>query len=389
MRNYCLALLFLFLMGGLQAQENEYQNRAAMDMYEKAVIDLISKNFILKEKIKNHAFYVSRSTQESHVVILGQSSDETNPVGFNSETLKDLFHLIKFDNPKAVFFNGNLVYSLLNSSDPTKKGELLTLPVQKNIFGEEKGQEIGIYSNQAFNEALINFQQVVTEFLGPDIPFYPLMGTQESLGPDTAEIIRKQFHLENATILESNQLVYTVPIDNTLFLIISTDYYQKEKNEPTLHSLSEPLWNWLQETLKNEGSKYAFRFVIGSDPAYSTSAVFDLYKGLDQNKQDRNRFWRILIDSKVRAYFSGGEILYDRSYRYGIWQIITGGAGTPNNVKDTNDDTFYHFVLLTIPQKPTQDPIVQVFDNEGEIKDDFVLSKEPPFLFDFRISKQP
>lgn len=390
MRNYCLTLLFLFLATTLQAQEeNSDQNKISMDLYEKAVIDLISKKFIQKEKLKNHAVYLTKTADDSHVVILGQSSDEKNPSGFNSEILKDLLEIISFDNPKAVFFNGNLVYTLLNSSDSNKKEDLLTLPIQKNIFGEETEQEFGIYSSQAFSEALTKFQEMVVDILGPDIPFYPLMGIQESLGQDSIEIFRKQFHLDNAVVLESNQLVYSVPVDNALFLMISTDYFQKERNEPKPHSLSEPVWNWIQETLKNEGSKYAFRFVIGSDPAYSTTAVFDLYKGLDQNKHDRNRFWKILFDHKVRGYFSGGEILYDRSYRNGIWQVITGGAGTLNRENEQNDDTFYHYVLLAIPQKPTQDPSAQVFDDEGIRLDNFVLTKEPPFLFNFRISKQP
>lgn len=386
-----LLLLFILLPLGVYSQDIEDEQMAKwMEQYENAVIDLISKNYLHRIKLERHAEYVAVSPGDVNVAILGQSADAALPDGFNSEKLTSLLELIRTDNPKAVFFNGNLVFSLDDDPDVSTRGEALILPVEKNIFGEEV-EDYGLFNSAAFQSALAKFRALVAEVLGPDIPFYPIMGVQESIGPDALEIFRKEFGLDNAQVLVSNQLVYTVPVNTALFVLISTDYYNKETNEAHFQSLSEPLWEWLRDTMTNDTEKYPFRFVIGSEPAFSTTAPFNTFQGLDQNTKDRNRFWNQLIESKTRAYFSGGEVLYDRSYRYGIWQIITGGAGRFNQLEgrtENVDDTFYHYVLMTLPAKPTQDPIVQVFDDEGERKDKFVLSKNPPFLFNLRISKQ-
>ena len=90
----------------------------------------------------------------------------------------------------------------------------------------------------------------------------------------------------------------------------------------------------------------------------------------------------------IAAYFSSNEILYDRSFRYGVWQLISGGAGTTHDIKGEEDETFYHYLLLSIPQGTTGDPTVKVFDPDGKNKDEFILTGKPGALFDFRISNR-
>lgn len=367
---------FFFSLQGNLSQLNDYYT---------FTVNQIAENYWLKQ----HKQAVDQEFKGLNIVILGQSWDENNEIGFNEEVLKDLLQLIQVDQPKAVFFNGNLIYSLVKSEVSTESEKLLEFPAEKNIFGNRLEKEEGFYSSQAFSKALEKFKALLLEYLGEEIPFYPLVGRQEAIGPDIAEVFQQQFDLKNALILDSNQLVYTVPIGNALFIALSTDYYQKDEKTPQFCSISPSAWTWLEETLKSEGDPSSFIFVVGSDPAFSTSASFDLYQGLDKEESSRNRFWRLLKDRHVNCYFSGGETLYDRSYRYGLWQVITGGAGALLSGFTNKDETFFHYVLLRVPQKPSKDPIIQTFDRAGDEQDKFTLSKHPPALYNLRISKQP
>lgn len=374
-------------LNALQKLINENDSKL-LQALEEAELTKTQKAAIRVELVERYKKrFASKPITGTKVAILGQSSSEFSDTGFNPDVLATLFQLIKAQNPKAVFFTGDLVYNLTSQSnaESSENGQLVDIPPEKNIFGNIVERDTGVYSGQAFKNALERFLVILKENLGTEIPFYPLIGTQESLGADAVEIFRKQFGLNDATVLDSGQLVYTVPIGNALFVVISTDFYAN--GEPVESSLSQSAWEWLENSVKTEGEKYPFLFVIGSDPAYSTTAPFGIYNGLDKNKEDRDRFWSLLMEHQVLAYFSGKEVLYDRSHRFGVWQVISGGAGTPHDYTSLEDDTFYHYLLLTIPSKQTQDPKVDIFDNKGEKKDEFTLSRKPPLLFEFRISK--
>lgn len=92
-------------------------------------------------------------------------------------------------------------------------------------------------------------------------------------------------------------------------------------------------------------------------------------------------------NNRVVAYFCSHEHLYDRSFRDGVWQIISGGAGGPLNKKDILK-AFYHFILLTIPSELGKFPVVQVIDIQGVVRDEFSLSPIPEQpIFQMRISQ--
>jgi hypothetical protein len=325
----------------------------------------------------------------SKVAILGDSAVAFSEEGFDSDVLSDLLELIKTSQPQAVFFAGNLVYSLIPTDDEKAPGSksVVEIPTKKTVFGRQRLQEEGVFDPQAFKSTLESFSAIVKQSLGPNIAFYPIMGLQEAVGADAAEIFKNQFGLTNATIFESGQLAYTVPIGNALFIAISTDYFDKKTQQPTEYTISPEVFTWLEQTLASEHEKYPFIFIIGSDPAFSTSAVFNVFQGLDQSKPARDRLWDLLQKYQVRAYISAGEVLYDRTYRRGIWHIISGGAGTPRDYFNYQDDTFFHYLLLNISNSPVQDPHLEVMDIYGIVRDEVQLSKSSPLLFDFRITR--
>lgn len=368
----------------------ESRSTSELNILEEAELNkTIIKVIRLQMALRYAQKFGKQAVEGPKVAILGESSSEFIDEGFNPKILGDLLQKIKKQNPVAVFFLGNSVYTLLNDGfkELNPSENMVELPPEKNIFGQILNQDVGIYSSESFKKGLALFDEIVKENLGNEIPFYPILGEQESLGPDSVGIFRDQFALKNAVILDDTQLVYTVPIDDSLFIVIATNYYDKTQKVPVENQTSPAVLNWLENIIKTEGSKYRHLFVLGNQPAYSTTASFGIYNGLDANKEDRNKFWDILIRGNILAYFSSNEVLYDRSYRHGVWQIISGGAGTPHDYHISSDDTFYHYLLMTLPSRQNQQPKIQVYNLADQIQDEWVVFKKPTELFELRISK--
>lgn len=321
----------------------------------------------------------SQSGEVIKVAILGNSAADMQE-GFNESVLRDLLKNIKKQNPAAVFFTGNMIYALATES-PTPTSQLVDLSTVKNIFGQKVWVREGYFDLALYQKRLAHFAAVVKEELG-STPFYPAMGEIESLDPAALKVFVEQFNIPNAQILEPGQLVYSVVIGNTFFAVIATDSLIEGQIQ---HKLAPATAQWIDTIFQEEAAKKSrFRFAIGNDPAYSATGTFGIFAGLDKDSEERDRSWNRMKKYEVMTYFSGNDILYDRSYRYGVWQINTGGAGATIDFEGV-DETFYHTLLLTIPQKGTSDPVIQVFDREGKKKDDQALTKEAPAINNFRI----
>jgi|GEM_PF-4727071 len=195
--------------------------------------------------------------------------------------------------------------------------------------------------------------------LAGDIPVYPT--------PDSPEIVEKY----NLPVSKEFPKGYTVFLKNTLFALFS------KPNED-----EEGFLKWIETTLQEHPGSY--RFMLGPTAAFSTLATEGYYAGLDRWMLFRNKFWNLLRSGNVLAYFAGNEVLYDRSYRSGLWQILTGGGGATRSYNE-KDDTFYHFVLLTVPIDG-KGPSLEVYDIRGRRRDHLHLSFKAPAISQFRIS---
>lgn len=380
-----------------QQKQLEQINRNQMILHQIEMIQIDHISNILREKlfnpegrqdkiIEHYAKHALKSGEkQTRVALLGNSAVHFSPKGFNEEILTELLNSIKLHQPDAVFFLGNLVHGLKDGD--TEASRYVQLPEEKDVAGRVfVDKEAGVYDTEAFEQQLDEFSKVVTQTLG-GIPFYPVMGDHESIGLDSAEIFKRHFHLDRAQIIDSRQLVYSVPVGNALFLLLSTDYFDQEKNKVSEDRILPGEMEWLKTTLENEGGRYRFSFVLGSDPAFSTKGSFGIYEGIDRNIEERNRFWRLLKDHNVLAYFSGNEIVYGRTFRYGIWQINTGGAGAIPDYTWKEEDVFFHYVLMTLPHGDKGNPQVEVYDRHGKRRDQFSLTKDPFPFYQVHISK--
>lgn len=301
-----------------------------------------------------------RINGEKTVAILGDAiSNEKDEAPLNTEILGILFNLMRSYHPNAVFFGGNLT-----------------------DVGNRPAKEI-------FKKQLDLFTTIEKNELGFSVPFYPVMGNTDALVPGAAQIFGNYFGIKNVVALDTDQLVYTVPVGDAFFVVLATDFFDTKNNRRVEHQITKPVLDWLEKELKNQSAYYRYLFVIGHEPAFSTTAVEGINKGLDNDPVMRDRFWDILKDNHVLAYFCSHEHLYDRTFRDGVWQIISGGAGAPLNKKEILR-AFYHFLLVSIPSELGKYPRIKVIDIKGKVRDEFILTPEAEHpIFQFRISMTP
>lgn len=401
----------LFSQGAKTEEQKELENReekqSLINDFELQRVNQLGKKFQyeptqveelelekVREHIRRHLEILEHFTEERKkvledelfIVILGNSFSDYSNSGFNVEVLSDLLKNMKSVNPNAVFFTGNLINGL-KTGGPNRK-QTIQLPAEKNAMGESLfgEEEEGIYDKKTFEERLQLFSSLIKSYL-PNTPFYPIGGEHEAIGKDSAHLFKQYFNLYNAQIFDTNQLAYKVSLGNSLFVLISTDYFDKDKNQVIEGQIVPEEMQWLIQTLKNDSKRYRFTFVLGNSPAFSSKGVFGIYEGLDKHLEDRNLFWSILQSNRVTTYFSGKEILFDRSYRYGLWQVISGGAGAVPDTSWNEEDVFYHFVLLRIPQKGTGYPSVEVYDRRGRRRDIFDLNPNSLPIYQVQITK--
>lgn len=288
------------------------------------------------------------------IAILGEGAFEgEDGLGFNLKILKALLKQISEQNVDAVFFTGDMA------------------------TGTVKTEGGRIYDADFYRKRLEAFNQTYTHFLGKT-PFYPVLGYEESMGEGSSEAVKKVFNLQES-------FSYGVSIGPAYFLILPTVFFDPEKNKTVEHWLDPRLLGWIEEALQARSEQFRYLFVLGYDPGYSTPSLKDNPKGLDIHPDARDKFWTILTDTGVLAYISGNEHLYDRSLRHGVWQIITGGAGSPLQAEERGSPSFYHYMILEIPHDAAQTPVIRVYDIDGHLRDELPLTSDPSALYQLRI----
>lgn len=304
------------------------------------------------------------TTRDSHFGILGEGrgTDFTDSQ-MNEEVLTQLFQELKIREVQAIFFNGNILSGLEKGNDRTR-------PIDSTKLQQELNEFSNLYHN-IFEE---------------DVPLFPALGDREIAIPESSKGFIKEFHLQGAEIL-GGELLYTVSAGRAFFAVIATgEIINGDVN--TKESFHHFMLEWLNMVLKKGAETHPYLFVVGHAPAFPSTTTFSKDK-----QPQRDAFWEILTENKVLAYFSSKEHLFDRSNRFGVLQVISGGGGAPFS-HGGGSKPFYHTLVLTIPgniestevQKKPQRPTVQVIDNMGHIVEEFSLGQENQPVYQMRIS---
>lgn len=302
-------------------------------------------------------------TDPDQQILIGFLGDGATQEGFNDKTLTKMYEIFKKQSVDAIFYAGNLVSGL-------------EMPVPKTTDTKPAKP---FPSSQALKEQLEQFSKMYKEFFNGKVPLFPMMGGHETAVPNGEIIFREQFNLDNSVFFEDNTFAYSVAIGDAFFAVIPSDHYDA-KTHTVEASFSPEMLRWLQKILPEASKKYRYLFVVGHEPAYPLTSTF-----MHGSSDERDAFWQTLADNHVLAYFSAHEHLFDRTNRHGVWQVISGGGGTPIR-EGGGTNPFVHFMVLAIPSDKEKPPTLYVINIDGYIEDQFDLTPAPTIIYKRHIS---
>jgi 3',5'-cyclic AMP phosphodiesterase CpdA len=130
------------------------------------------------------------------------------------------------------------------------------------------------------------------------------------------------------------KMTYSFDFGECHFVVVNTSSPTAEN-----HTVNT---DWLSEDLAN--SDKPVTFVFGHEPAYPMGK--NIAASLDAKPDERDRFWQIMADNGVQAYFCGHEHVYDHWIKDGVHQIISGSGGVQSNFFDS-----IHYLIVDVDEK--------------------------------------
>ena len=298
-----------------------------------------------------------------HVIaVLGDSrTDGAGEAKTNTSVLAGLLNRARGSGAEAVFFTGDLVLGL-EHEDSEGEADPEDIPA-----AGAWGRAGFVYDPKAFQAQIDGVAKLVSRSLGPRVPFYPLIGNHEAVGPDAVDRFARTFHIERRAPIAKEHLAYTVDVAGAHIVMLATDYFDLAKQRVKEHTMKDDQLDWLAADLAAHRDA-RWRFVMAHEPAFCWGPKA---RGLDKHTHVRDRFWQVLRQGKVEAFFCAHQHLYERTKHDGIWQVISGGAGAPL-VKEAGERAFYHLLVLDLPRDGKVQ--VRVIDAQGKVRDRFSLA---------------
>lgn len=294
------------------------------------------------------------------VAFLGTGKISREPELYDPDLLALLLTRIKEQQPDLVFFTGHLIQGFEESTSPE--------------------------SLKAFASSLEEFSRIVNTRLGKEIPLFPILGNHQFVNSEAVRIFTDHFRIPNAAPLESYQLAYTISKGNAQFTVLATGSYERKFRGYGYYARSMPILDWIEKNLRTGAGEYDFRFVIAHEPVFSLEKTLGLFKPGQTDAPSQEKLWKLFEDHDVTGYFCSHELVYDRSNRNGVWQIVSGGLGDPKRIKQEGE-MFPHFVLLYVPKSKKESPRLNVIDIRGKVWDDFSLTPTDKPVHHLRISQ--
>ncbi len=188
-------------------------------------------------------------------------------------------------------------------------------------------------------------QWTLTDTLGADVMWYPTVGNHElpgggsesSYGANLAWLAAYNYDA-NGPLVPPNIVrlgpstcpttTYAFDYANAHFVILN-EYCDQDGNHATDGDISDTLYTWLRDDL--QANTLPFVFVVGHEPAYpqpdeESGRVRHLGDSLDRHPAHRDRFWDLLWQEGVTAYFCGHTHNYSATRIDGVLQIDAGHA---------------------------------------------------------------
>ncbi len=176
----------------------------------------------------------------------------------------------------------------------------------------------------------------IDQVLGEDFLWYPIPGNHDFGASDYAFL--RDYDYDPNGPAEPNivnpgpdscpHTTYSFDYQNAHFVMLNV-YCTADSPWGIDGSITDTLYDWLKADL--EATDQELIFVFGHEPAFpqpdeQTGLTNHVYESLDEYRQARDRFWQLLQDEGVAAYFCGHTHNYSAIQMNGVWQIEAGQA---------------------------------------------------------------
>lgn len=176
----------------------------------------------------------------------------------------------------------------------------------------------------------------IEQYLGVGYVWYPVVGNHELPGDGN-----ESYYGENMDVLRAfdygsvnpgpsqcDETTFSFDNENAHFIVLN-QYCDTGGDTATDGDMPDLLYNWLASDLAATSKTHIF--VIGHEPAYpqpdeDNGRSRHIGDSLDQYPTNRNRFWTLLSNYHVNAYFCGHTHNSSKYYYQDVWQIDTGHA---------------------------------------------------------------
>jgi predicted phosphodiesterase len=185
----------------------------------------------------------------------------------------------------------------------------------------------------------------IEQVMGTEYLWYPVVGNHELPGGGSESyyganmaLLRSYNYDQNGAGIPPDivntgpsgcpQTTYSFDFENAHFVVLN-EYCDTGGDTVTSGDVPDHLYNWLVDDLQATGQKYIF--VFGHEPAFpqpdaDNGRLRHSTDSLNQYPGNRTRFWNLLRDEGVVAYFCGHTHNYSTYYYDGVWQVDVGHA---------------------------------------------------------------
>jgi UDP-2,3-diacylglucosamine pyrophosphatase LpxH len=175
--------------------------------------------------------------------------------------------------------------------------------------------------------------KVITEVLGADYTWYPVVGNHEKETPEDMQWLRNYAKENLRDIVSpgpegSEETTYSFDHKNAHFVVIN-EYYDGQTDTGTDGDVCDALYEWVSKDL--QANRKPFIFIFGHEPFVSIPDVESgqhRHRGdnLDAHWENSHRFHKLLRKHNVSAYICGHTHSFSHAKINGIWQIDVGHA---------------------------------------------------------------
>jgi len=184
-------------------------------------------------------------------------------------------------------------------------------------------------------EPVEDSHNMITQVLGEDYPWYPIVGNHELEIPSTMDYLRELNaggmslpYTVNKGPEGCEETTYSFDYGNSHFVVLN-QYYDGVSDEGTDGNVVDALYIWLENDLKSTDKTHIF--VSGHEPIIS---IPDMDNGrhrhigdsLDKYPRNSFRFHQLMREYDVTAYLQGHTHSTGYANINGLWQVDCGHA---------------------------------------------------------------